>query len=448
MNGSKPSMNGPPLDASSKTAPIARKQGSTPKCIMAVLASFMIVVYLVGSKRYLFLARTLARLPSLPDTTAQKTIASTSFLRKRQATKQLLPDVDLTTLKKDVTLTQEPVSEFVLPNHPLEPGELSKFIWKNDGKQVDTYARLVGLPPQLTTEIYDFCQRSGLMDAFWSIYYDGNEAMGARSSHILDLKGNSKGKWAVTSPREWSNWRNSNMHWFDVIDEEAYEETLQVLKRGGFDTVLNAIGTEFKSEGLMIAAMGFIVVSHAKGGGKHGDDPGVGDKFFDLLFPLVIPEHGAAQLYIGDERDDRRLAPINFTRDVGILMSGDTTHATGDCDYRESKGPRVAVTIYIADVDKDIAKVIAGDGTALFPVPGNTDWLMAQKGRLWGTGNSLEQDKGRMPYTAKDIDEEGCPVLAEAGMCDKDPWHTRKKCQRSCNIFIDDNRYYAEVIGQ
>jgi len=71
---------------------------------------------------------------------------------------------------------------------------------------------------------------------------------------------------------------------------------------------------------------------------------------------------------------------------------------------------------------------------------------MTQKGRFWGEGKSLWNDKGRKPYTAKD-DDEDCPALAEAGMCESDPWHTREKCQKSCKIFIDDDIYYAEVLG-
>lgn len=127
-------------------------------------------------------------------------------------------------------------------------------------------------------------------------------------------------------------------------------------------------------------------------------------------------------------------------------MSGDTDHATGDCDYREKKEMRVAVSIYIADLNEEIAKVVAGNGTALIPLPDNTEWLMKQKGRLWGGGNSLEHDMGRLPYTAKDSNEKWCTAQAEAGKCDLDPWKIRQKCQKGCGTFIEDDRYYSEVI--
>jgi hypothetical protein len=71
---------------------------------------------------------------------------------------------------------------------------------------------------------------------------------------------------------------------------------------------------------------------------------------------------------------------------------------------------------------------------------------MKQKGRLWGGGNSLEHDMGRLPYTAKDSNEKWCTAQAEAGKCDLDPWKIRQKCQKGCGTFIEDDRYYSEVI--
>jgi len=115
------------------------------------------------------------------------------------------------------------------------------------------------------------------------------------------------------------------------------------------------------------------------------------------------------------------MAPVNLITNVGVI-SGDTNHNTGDGDYRTSKGLRVAVSIYIADLNDDIAKHIADDGMALFSVPGNTEWLATtKKGRLWGGGNTLKNDMGRLPYTAKDFDENRCPAIVRAGMCEKDP---------------------------
>jgi hypothetical protein len=197
----------------------------------------------------------------------------------------------------------------------IKRGEQSgTFVWKSDGRQVDKHARLIGLSPQLTTEIYDFVVHNGLMDAFRDVLYSDDSHRGSRKSRILNvIKAN--GKWAVTSPGNGSNWSNSDLHWFDVVDEAALEETLQVLKRGGFDTVLDAIGSECKNDSLMIAAMGFIVVSHSKDARRHADDSGVQGRFLDILFPLVLLESDASQLFIGDEKDAKRMAPLQLHKE-------------------------------------------------------------------------------------------------------------------------------------
>jgi hypothetical protein len=56
----------------------------------------------------------------------------------------------------------------------------------------------------------------------------------------------------------------------------------------------------------MIAAMGFIVVSPSKGSLPHTDDPDVQDRFFDMLFPLVLPKNDSSQLFLFDDKDVNR----------------------------------------------------------------------------------------------------------------------------------------------
>jgi len=341
-------------------------------------------------------------------------------------------DVDRAQYSEDVIAA----SKVILPAH-LGPGEVMPLIWKSNGKQVDPDARLLGLPTRLTTELWSFCERTGLMDAFWSIANaaDTTTLDLDQASEILSLS-NAQGRWATTTPIY--RLGNTNMHWVNPFDEDAYEEALSVLKKGGFDTVLNAIGNEFKSDGLMIIGIGFIVVSHHKGSNRHADQPGTGTKMFNLLFPLLLPVNDTAKLFVGDDADHKSTAELNYTKDVGFLIGGDTDHITGECDYRNNTGLCVAVSIYLADINDDNVDLISSDDTALFPVPGNAEWFLAQKGRAWGEGHSLANDKGRKPFTAKDQDEKDCPALAAAGKCETDPWNVRPKCQKSCNIFIDD----------
>jgi hypothetical protein len=110
-------------------------------------------------------------------------------------------------LDQHYTSMDAEASEFRLPSHLMNEGEVMPFVWKSSGKQVDKYARLIGLPPQLTAEIYDFTLQSGLFDAFRHEIYSNVSQQASKHSRILQgLK--TKGQWAVDiSWTESSNWQ-------------------------------------------------------------------------------------------------------------------------------------------------------------------------------------------------------------------------------------------------
>ena len=364
---------------------------------------------------------------------------------------------------------EEQSSAFVLPR--LQVNELAPIVWRSDNRRVDQYGRLVGLPPQLTQEIRAFCDEAGLIDLFWSLAY-ADEPVVPNQSKLHTLRNGRK--WTSMTTATDAHWHGSNMHWLDAADEENYEETLQVLRRGGFDTVLDAIGREFNSNGLMVAGMGFMMASYTLIGQIHADLPHASGYWWNLVFPLVLPEKGSATLNLEDEHDSSRgWSPVSYTPNIGVLMGGDTRHGTGSFDYRKDRGLRVAVSIYVVDVDEDNVHNVASDGTgthmffvipfakkerlstvcrsscspvpplAIFPTPRNIEWLLAQKGRSWGGGNSLANDKGRKPYSFRD-DDDRCPQWAAQGKCDTDLWGVRMECLKSCKIYIEDEQYYSK----
>jgi hypothetical protein len=49
-----------------------------------------------------------------------------------------------------------------------------------------------------------------------------------------------------------------------------------------------------------------------------------------MYYKITIPENDASQLFIGDEQDFKRMAPYNFTKNIALLMSGNTANKTGD----------------------------------------------------------------------------------------------------------------------
>jgi len=341
-------------------------------------------------------------------------------------------------------------SQFRLPA-TLGVGELLKLIWKDDQTQVDPHGRLVGLPPQLTQRIFDYCQSSGLMDLFRDLLYT-NQPQAPGQSILKTLHNNQK--WISTTPLPSAYWQNSNLHWVDAADEYVFEETVQVLKEGGFDIVLQALAQEFGSQGLMMAGMGFILVSHLPNGKMHQDMPqSTRPEWFDLLFPLVLPEHDRAHLVLGDiDEPDRYREKTYFTPDVGVLLAGNTYHASGGCDFRATREFRVAVSIYVVDVNAENARMIAEDGTALFPVPGRTDWLLAQQGRFYNASDatvSMMTEQGRSPFVVHDKDER-CPQWAAQGECERnlDLESIRMTCLKSCRVFIDDEEYFSKYYNK
>jgi hypothetical protein len=162
------------------------------------------------------------------------------------------------------------------------------------------------------------------------------------------------------------------------------------------------------------------------GGLTHEDQSGSRENFFNLVFPLIAPENEVVQLelggYFSEREEDFVVGPVNLRPNVGLLVSGDTTHATTDFDFRGKRQLRVNMSVYIADLKDDkVADIVAQDGTAYFPPKGDREWIKTQKGRHWSKDGkkSMSHDTGRLPFTLKD-EYEQCPLWAQEGKCESD----------------------------
>lgn len=81
----------------------------------------------------------------------------------------------------------------------------------------------------------------------------------------------------------------SDMHWFDVADEAAHEESLRVLAKGGFDQVLKAIGTSLGLDHLVSFGIGILAVTKAEKGYVHVDFSNSKNRAFNFLINLQTP---------------------------------------------------------------------------------------------------------------------------------------------------------------
>lgn len=328
--------------------------------------------------------------------------------------------------------------------------EMAALRWASNGKEVDQHARVVGLPPILTHEIEKFCVDIGLGRLFqWTANksdLDIDQTIMVGSTHLKEGH-----EWSIT--RTGKDKDATNLHWFRANDEKSYEATVDVLHKGRFDYVLNTIASEFKPWGYMFAGMGFTVGSHSETSLIERETPGAGKNLLKLVFPIHLPLHKTARLYVGNN-DDKVVAPLDLNYHEGLLLSGDTIHGMANFDYRKEENYQILASIYIADIHSDNLDIISEDKTALFRFSGNNDWLFAQRARFWGgtIGGSFEFDRGRKPYQPKD-ELHNCDDLAKRGLCHEpstlkdDPglWDVRKFCPKSCGIFVDDDKYFSTV---
>jgi len=327
--------------------------------------------------------------------------------------------------------------DFVSPK--LEPGEMFPFVWREDGEFTTEYAFQIGLPPELTTELLDYCNTLGITEKFRELVGDNPiEAKDEHSGQFFEMTDGNR--WYAQRPaKKWT----SNMHWISPADEQTHEEYLKVLARGNFDLVLDAIGRYLGLEGLTAYHLTFIGVSHSEKGYIHHDTHHTGASVYNVIIPLILDDDALPELEMTDGDDPTRKGSLKYQLGTASLMGDDAMHGTQACDYRDKKGMRMAATVYIADINslnaEDIAKKTL---TQIFPLP-DTKWLKSQQGRHWGNDNdnSLVTDKGRAKFAFynKLLD---CADRAEKGLCESDTDYTRVMCLKSCNIY--DSRLNTE----
>jgi hypothetical protein len=330
-------------------------------------------------------------------------------------------------------LEEEP--DFLIPRK-LEPGEMAPIRWREslnpvDGDEGESF--VIGFPPELHKEFTAYVEKSGMMQVAQKILYE-QEALVPGEHRIYSLDDGHK--WGAMIQGSW----NTDMVWLDPADEECFESLLSVLRRGGFDKVLDQIGKAFDLEGLMIQGVGAIFLSQYQySDNMHVDIPGSKGSFYNIIVPVHIPENSTAGFYVSDAEDDEGKGITYLDPNVGILLGGQSSHGTGECNYRANKEFRLSFAIYIADINKENVDLIASDSTSLWPTQGDTAWFAAQRGRLWSKdeSKSLRNDQGRMSMNVVDL-VDNCKV----DECERDAQGKRLQCPKTCRLYLNDEEYY------
>jgi hypothetical protein len=328
--------------------------------------------------------------------------------------------------------------DFYIPKK-LSPGEMHPIRWREDLSPIDGSdgeSFVVGFPPELHQEFLKYVKEAGMMKLAYDLLYKEKALVaGEQRIYVLD----DGETWTAMVQGSWKN----DMIWLDPGDESAFESVLAVLRRGGFDVVLDSIARTFDLKGLMVQGIGAIFLSkYDYTENMHVDINGSRGSFYNVIVPVHIPENDVAIFKLADQNDDT-LGTIKLDPSFGVVLGGESRHGTGECDYRAEGGFRLSFAVYVADINEENIELISSDSTSLWPTEGDIDWFRAQKGRLWSKDgeNSLKNDKGREPMNVQDHDED-CPQHKD--LCETDLTGKRLECPKTCQLYLEDDKYYAK----
>jgi len=314
---------------------------------------------------------------------------------------------------------------------PLKQDQIQPIRWENDRKMVSEHALRIGLPPELRKELKKFMEDYGIIDA--ARHYLFSEPLEANSDTFRELEHRSK-KSNLFQIHRPGMYDMSDNTWFDPGNEATHEEELAALRRGNFDLVLDAIGNFYGLKSLTVYGIGIFALSQCNVGAPLHRD-GEGTDVINVLVAIELVDGADPELIISDENG--RFGEFKYEHDVGLVIGGDVLHGTIAHNYRESQGMRLVASIYIADVTDRNVEAIMDENSSMFPLEGDIRWMNAQRGRHWGSGNTLANDKGRDSFEYDDSDNDYCQQKARNGWCTNSKYAREMfwKCPKSCNVY-------------
>ena len=313
---------------------------------------------------------------------------------------------------------------------PTTPGNIQHMQWWN-GTMLDPYAAQIALPPQVIEMFTEYCIESGIFNIFNDLLVETDDETSSSNrlqplehdaSQVLNLvdteAGLEYGKWYLQRPGE--EWK-SDTYWLSVNDATSHHQFLTLLGLSGFDVVLEGIGKFFDLEGIDVYSAGFIAESYCEEPFFHHDFSETNGDVFNVIIPLVYNSNtdiikddtlaAAKPEFLIGQRDNGIIADVHFEPNVGYVVGDRTIYATEAFDYKtttstattspdDSNKVRIAMTIYLGDINRDNVDAIIEYMTDPYP-PSNEDYLLGNRGRHWSKHNP----KAKLPKDYFEDDE-------------------------------------------
>ena len=261
---------------------------------------------------------------------------------------------------------------------PLLPsGDVAPMMW--DGIRPSEHMYRVRLPPQLLGELRKYADEMGITDFYRGLVIEDQPYQPGQEDRVTFQGTN----WFCQRPK--SHWA-SNMHWTSPADETAHDHYLQALGAGGFDQVLESVGTYFGLDGLSAYHLSFIGVSECEKGFIHADVVDSGNMAFNMIIPLLLLEEEGPELEILSD-DETLTRYYKYEYNFASLVGDSALHATASCNYRSKRSMRMAATVYIGDITPTNVNNLLLSLTQAYPPIGNAQHLLARAGDHWSRSN-------------------------------------------------------------
>jgi hypothetical protein len=274
------------------------------------------------------------------------------------------------------------VYELAQPEAPLKPGELFPLTWAHNGKPVAKHAWIVGLPEGFSAHMRNFSDERGITALCEKLLFE--DALESDEWFVFDVP---QGEQWFAQRYKSTHW-NFNMHYVAAWDEAARVSFLRSMGTGGFDQVLEGMGTTLGYDTLTCFHASFMGISEADNSFTHADIYATGGKGLNIIWPLIVVNGSKPELDIHSD-DANVMISVKYEYDKAFVLGDWGYHKTSAIDYGESGQIRLVVGSYCAQIDASNARMMHHLYDGEDPAPFADQFELPLKEIHWAKPRSL-----------------------------------------------------------